>query len=43
MELEFRGEVWFWRGPAPWHFITVPDDQCAALEAAAPWSATAGA
>jgi hypothetical protein len=34
MTLEFSGEMWFWRGPAPWHFITVPDDDCAALEAA---------
>jgi hypothetical protein len=36
VDLEFSGEVWFWRGPAPWHFITVPDDSCAALEAASP-------
>jgi hypothetical protein len=35
MDLEFTGELWFWRGPAPWHFITVPDEQCGALEAAA--------
>ncbi|MFI7281430.1 DUF1905 domain-containing protein [Micromonospora chersina] len=34
MELEFSGEVWFWRGPAPWHFVTVPDELCAELEAA---------
>lgn len=34
MKLEFGGEIWFWKGPAPWHFITVPDEQCAALEAA---------
>ena len=33
MDLEFTGELWFWRGPAPWHFVTVPDEQCAALEA----------
>lgn len=35
MVLEFRGEIWFWRGPAPWHFITIPDEQCAELEAIA--------
>ncbi len=35
MELEFAGELWFWRGPAPWHFVTVPDEQCAAIEAVA--------
>ena len=34
MELEFSGAVWFWRGPAPWHFITVPERQCAELQAA---------
>lgn len=33
MDLEFRGEIWFWKGPAPWYFITVPDEQCGALEA----------
>ena len=35
MVLEFSGEVWFWKGPAPWHFVTVTDDECAALESAA--------
>lgn len=34
MNLEFSGEVWFWRGPAPWYFITVPEPECAELEAA---------
>jgi len=34
MTLEFSGEIWFWRGPAPHHFITVPDEECGALEAA---------
>lgn len=36
VELTFTGEIWFWRGPAPWHFVTVPADECAALEAIAP-------
>ncbi|MFC5788903.1 DUF1905 domain-containing protein [Agromyces tardus] len=36
MEFEFRGEVWFWRGPAPWHFVTVPDDECDAIRELAP-------
>ncbi|QGN59034.1 DUF1905 domain-containing protein [Nostocoides sp. HKS02] len=35
MDLEFTGEIWFWKGPSPWHFITVPDDECGALEAVA--------
>jgi Domain of unknown function (DUF1905) len=34
MDLEVIGEIWFWRGPSPWHFVTVPDEQSAALEAA---------
>jgi hypothetical protein len=31
--LEFSGELWFWRGPAPWHFITVGEAECRELEA----------
>ncbi|MEU8264364.1 DUF1905 domain-containing protein [Micromonospora sp. NPDC048999] len=34
MDLEFDGELWFWRGPAPWHFVTVPEEQCGDLAAA---------
>ena len=33
MDLESSGELWFWKGPAPWHFITVPEDECDELEA----------
>lgn len=32
MDLEFSGEVWFWRGPAPFHFVTVPEDESAELQ-----------
>ncbi|MGO8961639.1 MAG: DUF1905 domain-containing protein [Streptosporangiaceae bacterium] len=31
MNLEFSGEIWFWKGPAPWHFITVPEEKCEEL------------
>lgn len=31
MELEFSGEIWFWRGPAPHHFVTVPEEEADAL------------
>ena len=31
----FSGELWFWRGPAPWHFVSVPPDECTAIEAIA--------
>ena len=33
MDLEFSGEIWFWKGPAPWYFVTVPDEECSELEA----------
>ncbi|GIG28287.1 DUF1905 domain-containing protein [Cellulomonas marina] len=35
MELEVAGEVVHWRGPAPYHFLVVPEPQCAALREAA--------
>ena len=35
MELEFTGEIWHWRGPSPFHFVTVPEDLCDALDATA--------
>jgi hypothetical protein len=35
MDLEFSGEVLFWRGPSPYHFVAVPEDECAQLQATA--------
>lgn len=35
MELEFSGEIWHWRGPSPFHFVTVPADESAELAEAA--------
>jgi hypothetical protein len=35
MDLEFTGEVWFWRGPSPYHFVTVPEDDSVELQEAA--------
>ena len=32
MDLEFSGEVWHWRGPSPYHFVTVPADESAELQ-----------
>jgi hypothetical protein len=32
VDLEFSGEVWFWRGPSPYHFVTVPADESAELQ-----------
>ncbi len=28
MRIEFTGDIWFWRGPAPWYFVTIPTKQC---------------
>jgi hypothetical protein len=27
VELEFSGEVYSWRGPAPYHFVAVPEPE----------------
>lgn len=27
MELEFEGQVIHWRGPSPFHFVPVPEDE----------------
>jgi hypothetical protein len=33
MEIEFSGPIWYWRGPAPWFFVTIPDEQSHAIKA----------
>lgn len=33
MKIEFTGTIWFWKGPAPWYFVTIPAEQCADLSA----------
>jgi hypothetical protein len=33
MIIEFSGKIWFWKGPAPHHFVTVPAEQCGDLKA----------
>ena len=33
MILDFDGVLWFWKGPAPWYFVTVPEEQCQELAA----------
>lgn len=35
MELAVAGEVWFWKGPSPWHYVTVPEAASAEIEAVA--------
>jgi hypothetical protein len=33
MNFEFEGEIWYWRGPAPWYFVTVPPRESDDLKA----------
>lgn len=33
MNLEFTGPIWFWRGPAPWYFVTVPEQDSQDIKA----------
>ena len=29
---EFSGDIWYWRGPSPFHFLTVPEAQTTELK-----------
>jgi uncharacterized protein DUF1905 len=33
MNIKFSGKIWFWKGPAPFYFVTVPEEQCDDLKA----------
>ena len=33
MDLTFSGELWEWRGPAPYHFVTVPEVESGMIDA----------
>ena len=33
MDLEFSGEIWYWRGPAPFFFVTIPEEQSSDIKA----------
>ncbi|MGZ9226952.1 MAG: DUF1905 domain-containing protein [Anaerolineales bacterium] len=33
MDIEFNGKILYWRGPAPWYFVTVPAKQSRDLKA----------
>jgi hypothetical protein len=35
VQTEFSGPIWYWRGPAPFHFVTLPDEQSASVRAIA--------
>jgi hypothetical protein len=27
MIIEFSGKIWYWRGPAPYYFVSIPQEQ----------------
>ena len=31
--IEFSGKIWYWRGPSPYHFVTVPAEPSLDLKA----------
>ncbi len=31
MRLRFTGTIWYWRGPAPYHFVSVPPAEAAMI------------
>jgi hypothetical protein len=33
MNIKFSGKIWFWKGPSPFYFVTVPADQSRDLKA----------
>lgn len=35
VELTFAAPVWYWRGPSPYHFVTVPPEEAAEIAAVA--------
>jgi hypothetical protein len=35
VEVVFSGEIWYWRGPSPFHFVAVPPDESAEIHALA--------
>ena len=36
VHFEFTGDLWSWRGPAPYHFVSVPEEVSADLRALSP-------
>jgi hypothetical protein len=32
MNIKFSGKIWFWRGPSPYYFVTVPAKPCRDLK-----------
>jgi hypothetical protein len=37
MHIEFTGEIIYWRGPAPWYFVAVPEQPSRAIKSVSPF------
>lgn len=37
MSFDFSGDIWHWAGPAPYHFVTVPAEDCEVLRDVSKW------
>jgi hypothetical protein len=35
MDFGFDGELWYWRGPAPFYFVRLPEEECVQLRSIA--------
>ncbi len=35
MNIEFTGKIWYWRGPSPYYFVTVPAGESSEIKAIA--------
>lgn len=33
MIIDFTGTIWFWKGPAPWYFVTIPEEPSGEIKA----------
>jgi Domain of unknown function (DUF1905) len=33
MNFEFSGKIWYWRGPSPFFFVTIPTEQSSNIKA----------
>lgn len=33
MNIEFDGNIWFWRGPSPFYFVTIPPEPSSEIKA----------
>ena len=33
MTIDFNDKIWFWKGPAPWYFVTVPTEHSLDIKA----------